>query len=148
MDYKTYKQYREDRQAAISAILSKYAFFAFSDEQFTEGLQSLGLEDKPGSLRKLYRLNGGGFILKEHYPKLKDAAEAAADEFTDRANDPETGDRFLYEAFLEELYNHEFSYTGDARDALDALGLEIEDMTGHQRALLAKACNEVLQNSF
>lgn len=33
------------------------------------------------------------------------------------------GDNFIYEMFLTELSNHEYGYTGDVQDTLDALGI-------------------------
>lgn len=128
MEYKSYRKMRAEQQEAVSAILNKYAFFAFSNEQFYEGLRKFDLSDSPEDLAKLSRIYGGGYILKDHAAELSAVFDKNADEFSDRCNDPETGSRFLYGAFREELANHEYSYTGDPSDALQALGFTLEDL--------------------
>jgi hypothetical protein len=86
------------------------------------------LPDSPEDLAKLSRIYGGGYILKEHAAELSAVFDRNAEEFSSRCNDPETGSRFLYGAFREELANHEYSYTGDPSDALQALGFTLEGL--------------------
>ena len=66
MEYKSYRKMRAEQQEAVSAILDKYSFFAFSNEQFYDGLRKFNLSDSPEDLAKLSRIYGGGYILKEH----------------------------------------------------------------------------------
>ena len=128
MEYKSYKQMQKAHHKAVNELIEKYVFFAFSDEQFADGMKKFGLGTDPESIAKICRFYGGGYILKSHAAEAADLFHKQADEFADRCNDPETGRRFLYEAFREELSNHEYSYTGDPSDALDALGMEWEDL--------------------
>jgi hypothetical protein len=45
----------------------------------------------------------------------------------DSKNLTETGEGFILEMFDYELSNHEFTYTGDTEDTIDALGLSQGD---------------------
>ena len=59
-------------------------------------------------------------------------------------------DDFLYDAFNYELANHEFCYTDDISDALDALGLSWEQIKDDQRIMriLKKACEYQYDNAI
>jgi hypothetical protein len=43
------------------------------------------------------------------------------------------GDDYLFEMFNYELANHEYSYTQDLTDTLEALGLTMEDINADPR---------------
>lgn len=128
MEYKSYRAMRAAQQKAVSDFLNKYAFFAFSNEQFSEGLRKFNLSESSEDLSKLSRIYGGGYMLKDHTAEFAALLDRNAEEFSSRCNDPETGARFLYSAFREELANHEYSYTGDPSDALGALGMTLEGL--------------------
>ena len=59
-------------------------------------------------------------------------------------------DDFLYDAFNYELANHEFCYTDDISDALDALGLSWEQIKDDQRimTILKRACENQYDNAI
>lgn len=44
-----------------------------------------------------------------------------------------TGEGFIYQMFLYELNNHEYGYTGDTEEALDALGYTAEEVVADDR---------------
>ena len=46
-----------------------------------------------------------------------------------------TGEGFIYQMFLAELADHEYGYTGDAEDTLEALGYTWEQVTADKRLL-------------
>lgn len=46
----------------------------------------------------------------------------------DAINEDKTGEGFILDMFNSELANHEFSYTGDLTDALDALGMSLDEI--------------------
>ncbi len=118
--------------------------FAFSDKQFAEGMAALGLE--PTDTDKVYRAPGGGFYLKEDGPRLKAMMDRFDRELQSAIAADGTGDGFIYEMFLYELDNHEYGYTGDADDALDALGYTAEEVLGDPRLKhgIEKAAAEIL----
>ena len=58
-----------------------------------------------------------------------------------RSNDT-TGDGFIYDMCNYELANHEYSYTCDVSDTLNALGFTIDYVNSNKNVLngLLKAC--------
>ena len=56
-----------------------------------------------------------------------------------------TGEGFIYEMFLYELDNHEYGYTRDTEDTLDALGYTAEEILGDSRLKrgIEKAVTEI-----
>lgn len=98
-------------------------FFAFSREQFAEGMKKLGLE--PGDTSQIYRLgNTGGYYRKTDAQALDELFERHAAEIKDARLDAE----YVYEMFDYELANHEYCVTYDLSDTLDALGLTMEEV--------------------
>jgi len=114
-------------------------FFAFNDKQFKEGMQKLGLD--PSETNKIYSAGRtGGYYRKTD-------SEALFSMF-DRHNVEmklarETDDQFIYDMFDYELSNHEYVVTGYVGDALDALGLTIEEVNNNPKLKNAmyKACD-------
>lgn len=86
---------------------------------------------------KIYRLgDAGGFYLRtdarlvcDTFCRLKEEREAAIAE-------DKTGDGFIYQMFLCELANHEYNYTEDVEETLDALGYTWEQIMADKRSLM------------
>ena len=55
------------------------------------------------------------------------------------------GTGYIYQMFLYELANHEYGYTGDVTDTLDALGLTEDEIANSKPLLhgLNKAIKEI-----
>lgn len=94
-------------------------FFAFSDKQFKEGVEKLGASPE----NKLIKLPGGGFILKKDMQKFEDMLDKFDRQMKDAMKDRD----FLCDAIGYELNNHEYSYTGNAKPALDVLGITLKN---------------------
>lgn len=94
--------------------------FAFSDKQFAEAMAALGLE--PTDTDKIYKAPGGGIYRRKDGPRLKAMMDRFDRELQEAIANDQTGDGFIYEMFLHELNNHEYGYTGDLDETLDALG--------------------------
>lgn len=111
-------------------------FFAFSNEQFDEGMVKVGLA--ASETDKIYKLMAGGFILKTRskaFREMLDRHEAEMKAFRkDQKN--------LLDALIYELKNHEYCITYDTADALRALGLERGEVDA---TLLKKACKAALE---
>ena len=60
--------------------------------------------------------------MKAHARGFAELADRTAKERQALIDDPETGAAFARDMFLTELEDHEYSWTGDAADALTALG--------------------------
>lgn len=102
-------------------------FFAFSKKQFAEGMEKLGL--KPDDTDKIYSLGGtGGYYRKTDTKLLRDMFARNNQEMKDAVSNDKTGEGFIYDMFSYELANHEYSYTGDISDTLDALNLTLDDI--------------------
>ena len=121
--------------------------FAFNDRQFAEGMAALGLE--PTDTDKVYKAPGGGFYRKEDGPRLKEMMDRFDRELQSAIAADETGDGFIYEMFLAELNGHEFGYTMDTEEALDALGYTAEEVLGDPRLKrgIEKAATEICKEA-
>ena len=64
----------------------------------------------------------GGYVQKRNVDLLHQTMERHDAEMTAAIEGDQTGEDFIYEMFLYELDNHEYGYTMDAEDTLDALG--------------------------
>ena len=123
-----YAEMKQRQQQEFSAFPMQ---FAFSDKQFIEGMAALGLE--PTDTDKVYKAPGGGFYRREDGQRLKEMMDRFDRELQEAIAADETGEGFIYEMFLYELDNHEYSYTGDMSDALDALGYTADEVLGDPR---------------
>ena len=95
---------KRSRQNKVNEYLSKYAFFAFSEEQFRDGLKKLGAKEED-----LLPLSGtGGFILRDKAQGLYEILKEIDQEKQAALSDPESA----YKLFLHALADHEYSYTG------------------------------------
>ncbi len=115
MEYCELKQKHEKELNEFKGI-----FFAFSNNQFKEGMEKLGLT--VDDTKKIYSLGAGGYILKEK-------SKAFHDMFAQFSNRMETAlkeEKFLLDALTYELQNHEYCITGDTTQTFDALGLTTE----------------------
>lgn len=112
-DYQTLKARQAEELNDFTGI-----FFAFSNKQFKEGMESVGLTEKDTD--KIYSLGAGGFILKERSQAFGDMFDKHAKE----RDELKTNRKLLVDALVYELQNHEYGYTGDTAPALEALGLE------------------------
>jgi len=106
--------------------------FAFSNEQFEEGMAKFGLS--PNDTDKVYRFsNTGGFYLRTDAPRLHEMLNRHDKEMQDAIAQDTTGERFIFEMFYYELANHEYIITHDVAYTLDALALEPEDVNKDPR---------------
>lgn len=124
-----YTEMRQRQQEEFNALPLGYAF---SDEQFDKMMRGWGL-DPETDLDKIYKIPGGGFVQKKHHRLLHDTLDSFDAERQAAIDADKTGEGFIFEMFLAELENHEYSYTGDATDALDALGLTVEEVVADER---------------
>ncbi len=95
----------------------KGIFFAFSNEQFREGMKKIEL--MPDDTKKICSLGAGGYILKEKSKSFSDMFKRHREEMKQKQED----EFFLFSALVYELQNHEYGYTYDPTAALDSLGL-------------------------
>jgi hypothetical protein len=117
--------------------------FAFSDKQFAEMMAKWNLS--PDDTDKIYSIGGGGFVRKCDADAMHEMFERHARE--DEEAIRENKDDYLYHMFDYELANHEYNYTGDLTDTLDALDLTLEDIIADKRMdeALKRACKHQME---
>ena len=107
--------------------------FAFGNAQFAEMMRGWGL-DPEKDLDKIYRLGStGGYYKKSDAQLIRDTLNRHEAELREAIDGDKTGEGFIYEMFLYELDNHEYGYTRDTEDTLDALGYTADEVLGDPR---------------
>ena len=121
-----YAELRQRQQEEFNALPLG---FAFSQKQFDEMMLDWGL-DPEKDLDKILRIPGGGYVQKKDADLLHQTTERHNKEMEAAIAEDKTGEGFIYEMFLYELDNHEYGYTRDTEDTLDALGYTAEEILG------------------
>jgi hypothetical protein len=119
-------------------------FFAFSDEQFIKGMASFGLT--PDDTDKIYGFSGtGGYYLRSDAPRLNEMFERHNREREEAIAADTKGTGYIYQMFMFELANHEYGWTWDESDTLDALDLTWDEINKNKALAngLKKAAKEI-----
>lgn len=105
--------------------------FAFSDEQFIEGLKELGLSEKDTDM--ITGIGNGGYIKKTDVKKYIKLHKRFKKEIKKAIHKDKTGEIFVKDMFEEELANHEYGYTMGLDETLEALGITIEEINNSNK---------------
>lgn len=118
---------------------------AFSNKQFNEMMEAWGLTENDTD--KILHIGGGCYIRKTDRDLVRTTATRHHEELEAAIGSDETGEGFIYEMFLSELYNHEAGYTGDYEETLDALGYTLEEVSADERLArgLMKAWETIIE---
>ena len=135
-----YQQLRAKHSQQWSDL--KGIFYAFSDQQFLEGLEKIGITFGDHT-DKIYSLGGGGYILQTEAQNMKQLVIRSSEELTELLKD----EAQLLDALSYELMNHEYCESYDTEPALDALGLKSADVPAHVMAKAKKSALEVLNHA-
>lgn len=119
-----YSELKAKHQAEVNAFPLG---FAFSEKQFDEMMANWGLI--PDDTDKIYSIGGGGYVRKSDSAAMHEMFTRHQTEHEDAMQD----DEYLFEMFNYELANHEYGYTQDLTDTLDALGLTIEEINANPK---------------
>ena len=119
-----YRKLKLKHQAEVDAFPLG---FAFSEKQFDKMMEDWGLS--PEDTDKIYSIGGGGFVRKSDADALHELFERHQAEHEAAMQD----DEYLFTMFNYELANHEYSYTYELDDTLDALGLSINEVNDTPR---------------
>ena len=111
-----YDEIKQKHQNIVNEFPMK---FAFSDEQFNKGMKELGLD--PKDTNKVVSIGGGGFIRKTDAKRFGDMWDTLRKEHNDLIKADKTGEGYIKDMFVSELENHEYGYTYELDDTLDAL---------------------------
>jgi len=118
-----YQTMKNRQQRELDALPIK---FAFSDKQFKKALAEMGLTIDDTHL--LIRVPGGGFMRKTESHLLKETFTRHEQELQAAIEQDPDGSGFIFEMFDYELGNHEWCITHDTEPALDALGMNLDDV--------------------
>lgn len=137
-----YLKLKNNNQKQFNEFANKYIYwiFAFSSKEFDDELKKHGLT-KDG----IISIGAGGFIKKEHKELyLKEINRLDNDDAFKQVKDDDVE---VKKAFMYELANHEYCITYNVGDALDALGITVEEIKKDPRLkkLLKEAINEYMQ---
>jgi hypothetical protein len=112
-----YKVMKEKHQEEINEFPM---FFAFSKEQFEKGMTNFGLQaDDVGEISRLG--DTGGFIKRTDAAMFREMSNRHEQEMQAAIDNDTTGEGFIFDMFFYELANHEYVYTNDVTDTLEAL---------------------------
>lgn len=131
MIQETYLEQKERQKKEFDGF--EGIFFAFSNKQFEEGMQKVGLF--PTDTTKIYSIGAGGYIRKDKAADFHALMERHSAERKNRLKD----EKALIESLVYELGNHEYCITLDPTEALDSLGLTVKVI---DTQILKKAINE------
>ena len=138
----TYKELREKQQEEIDNLP---LVFAFSNKQFAEAMQKLGLKETETD--KIYKFgNTGGFYLKTDSKKISDTFNGHHAQLKQAIENDLTGNGFIYDMFNYELANHEYCITYNVEETLTVLDLTIEEVNANVK--LKKALEKAKENQF
>ena len=127
-----YTELKAKQQAETNALPMK---FAFSKEQLNKMIEEFGV---PTS--ELRHLGMGTYAKASDVKLISETFDRHANETTEAMKN----EQFAYDAFRYELANHEYGYTGEVEDTLDALGLTYEEVQADEvlRKALERACKD------
>ena len=122
-----YQELREKNSQEITAFPVR---FAFSDGQLNDIMQEWNIEKD-----KLCGVGAGAVVRKSDAKKYYKMFE----NMNARLEKALKNDKFLTDALRYELDNHEFTYTYSVDSALDALGLDSNNLTEREERCLKVA---------
>ncbi|WP_195336948.1 DUF7659 family protein [Paraclostridium bifermentans] len=135
-------KYRELKEKQGKEVNEFPMMFAFSNKQFAEGMEKLGL--KENETNKLLSIGAGGFIRKSDRKAFDDMFVRQEKELKNAIEEDLTGEGFIYNMFNYELGNHEYCITWELDETLNTLGLTMEEINSNENLLhgLKKAIEE------
>lgn len=119
-----YIEMKQRQQAEVNAFPMK---FAFTQESLEQGMHELGLDPKK-DMDKIVAIPGGGFIRERDKQAFLDLFARHDKEREEAIAADKDGTGYLYHMFRYELANHEYAYTRDVSDTLDALGYTLKEI--------------------
>ena len=112
---KTISEIKSEKEQRYNKLITDCRiFFAFNNDQFTEGLKKIELKEG----EKIVALGAGGYIPKNEIDKFVQGQKEVNKWYKDTIKD----NKARKQNIAYELNNHEAFYTNDISDTLDALG--------------------------
>ena len=141
-----YREMVHRHQQEINALPLGHAY---SDHQFTEMMLNWSL-DPEKDLDKICQFSYGAFCKKTDLQLIEDTFKRQGEELQEAISQDKTGEDFIYQMFLNELNNHEFGYTGDYEETLDAIGYTWDEVQSDKRLLhgFEKAAKKIMKTDI
>lgn len=124
----TYIEMKNRHQAEVNALPLA---FAFSKEQYLEKLAAWNITEAEADAGAVIGIGAGGFIRSSDRDLVIDTFKRHREERAAAIAADQNGTGYIYEMFLYELNNHEYSYTGDVSETLAALHITAEDINSN-----------------
>ena len=116
-----YVELKERQQQEVNSFPM---FFAFSIEQYEQGMEKLNVTSQD----ELISIGHAGFIRRTDKEEFLNMMKRHDEEFKTAIKEDKDGTGFIYEMFNYELANHEYSYTYDYTTAIEALNLTMKQI--------------------
>lgn len=137
----TYTEMKERHQSEVNALPLA---FAFSESQYNEKLAEWNITPDEAKNGAIIGIGGGGFIRSSDKDLVISTFERIRNEERAAIEADTTGTGYIYQGLKYELINHEYSYTGDTAEAVEAVGLTEEDLKREPiRQALKRATSEI-----
>lgn len=121
----TYKQMKDRHQAEVNALPLAWAF---SQKQYREKLAEWNITEEEAKAGAIVGIGNGGFIRTADRETVIDTFKRIQGEKAAAIEADKSGDGFIYQMFLCELNNREYSYTQDVDETLAALNITADDL--------------------
>lgn len=121
-----YKEMISRHDAEFNSILK---VFAFTEEGVERNMKELGVS----SMDELAHLGGGIYVRKMDIPRLGEMSTRFRREQQEAIDADKNGYSFVYQMFYTMLEGHDFCFTLDAEDALEALDMTIGDIENNPK---------------
>lgn len=118
--YTSYSQIKKQHSNDVSEFTG--LFWAFNTGQLEKGLIKIGLTED--DTNKIVSIGMGGYVRKD---KAKDLINMFKRHTAER-KEFRKNEKLLVQAICYELFNHEYSYTGDVTNALESLGIDPKEI--------------------
>lgn len=125
-----YAEMKKHHQEEVNALPM---YWAFTEERFDEILKELGLTENDTG--KLCNTFGGGFCLASDAKMIADTLIRHRKELEVAIEADATGDDFIKDMFIYELRDHEYTYTCEVEETVEACGFTMEQVENDERLL-------------
>ena len=138
------ESYRELSKRHMDEFETLPIFWAYSNKQLEEGMQSFNLS--MSDVKQIRCIGQGGYMRATETHLLNNMTDRHRKEFMAAVEADENGDGFAFEMFDYELGNREFCITGDVEPTLDCLGLGMDDI--EKNPLLKKGLQMAIKENY
>ena len=120
-----YREFREYWQKEFEKLPVKYAF---NQKQLEKAMNELGLDVKTDMDKVISIFGAGDIWRKDDVEKYKEFSRKESEQRNELMKDKE----FVKDMFLYEMGNHEYGYTLDSEDVIEACGLTMTEVLNNE----------------